>query len=132
MADILPLPGDVCHHHVRGRCLYEEHLNPGYSSAWRCRAISGWESAFDDFLVRAERFDLSQGQAASLWERRFIRMIRSCDCDRYEPDGGADLPACVHVRDGLCCLALPPCPGRCRHFRLPQAAGAGPPSDESG
>ncbi|MUM78365.1 hypothetical protein GKC30_12040 [Pseudodesulfovibrio sp. F-1] len=132
MADILSLPGDVCRHHMRGRCLYEEHLNPGYCAAWRCMAIARWESAFDDFLVRAERFDLGQEQAASLWERRFSRMIRSFDCERYEPDSGEEMPACVHLCDGLCCQALPPCEGRCRHFRLPQIIPSDLPSDESG
>ncbi|WP_285906144.1 hypothetical protein [Pseudodesulfovibrio pelocollis] len=129
MADILPLPGDECRHHARGRCLYEEHLNPGYCSTWRCRAIARWESAFDDFLVRAERFELGQEQVAILWERRFTRMVRSLDCDHYASGGGAELPACAHVRDGLCCLALPPCEGRCRHFRLPRPVQSGPQSD---
>lgn len=120
MADILPMPGALCRHHTLGRCLYEEHLNPGYSLKWRCRVLMRWESAFDDFLVRAELFGVDQDVAPDLWERRFERVARSFDCDEYILCREAESPACAHVCDGLCRLALPACEGRCRHFQLPE------------
>jgi hypothetical protein len=132
MAEILPMPGDACRHHTRGRCLYEEHLNPGYCSLWQCRAFAHWESAFDDFLARAELFGLEQERVASLWERRFARIAHAFDCDRYSACTGADTPVCIHARDGLCRLALPVCEGRCRHYRLPRMDNpeSGPQTDD--
>lgn len=118
MADVTRLPGEGCHHHIFGRCLYQEHLNPGYATDWRCRVLLCWESAFDDFLLRTERFGLSQSAVPDLWERQFNRMARETfDCEEYVHSPNADIPACVHVHDGLCRLELPECEGRCRHFK---------------
>lgn len=120
MADIMRMPGDNCRHHTLGRCLYEEYLNPGYSSEWRCRVLACWESAFDDFLVRAELFGVAQEAVPDLWERRFERIARAVDCEEYALCREADSPACAHVLNGLCRLALPLCEGRCRHYELPE------------
>jgi hypothetical protein len=121
MAEITRLPGGLCRHHTFGRCLYEEHLNPGYSLRWRCVVLKRWESAFDDFLTRAELFGVSQEAVPDLWERRFEQIARNCDCEDYAPCAEAQSPACAHVHGGLCRLRLPDCEGRCRHYHLAEA-----------
>ena len=119
MADIKRLPGNGCRHFERERCLYEEHLNPGYDEGYRCRVLAHWESAYDDFLARAENFRLDPTAASGLWERQFERLARKTfGCGEYEFRADAEAPACRHVCHGLCCLRLPPCEGRCRHFVL--------------
>ncbi|QGY41299.1 hypothetical protein GM415_14570 [Pseudodesulfovibrio cashew] len=117
MGDVKRLPGKGCRHHTTGRCLYQEHLNPGYSAEWRCRVLARWEDAYDDFLLRAESFGVSQDAVPDLWGRKFQRMARQVfDCQDYVHSVNGGPPACAHALDGLCRLALPPCPGRCRHF----------------
>ena len=119
MADVKRLPGDGCRHHTVERCLYQEHLNPGYTTGWKCRVLLRWETAFDEFLERAESFNLSQHAVPDLWERKFERLAREAfDCEEYVYCAGADAPSCVHAHDGLCRLVLPPCEGRCRHFSI--------------
>ncbi|MEF2231047.1 MAG: hypothetical protein V3571_08975 [Pseudodesulfovibrio sp.] len=119
MADIVRLPGCGCRHFEGGRCLYEEHLNPGYQAGYRCRVLVRWESAFDSFLARAENFRVDHSSASALWERQFQRTARKTfQCGDYEFQAEAEAPACRHVRGGLCRLSLPECKGRCRHFRL--------------
>ena len=117
MADVRKMPGGGCLHYTRGRCLYQEHLNPGYAARWRCRVLLHWEDSFDDFLLRAEAMNVPQNMVTDLWERKFQRMARqmfACDEFVYEPECG--VPACTHVHDGLCRLGLPECEGRCRHY----------------
>jgi len=119
MADVKRLPGDGCRHHTNQRCLYEEHLNPGYGTSWRCRVLMRWETAFDEFLERAEAFNVAQDAVPDLWGRKFERMARQAfDCEEYVFVQGGEAPACAHILDGLCHLALPPCEGRCRHFAM--------------
>ena len=118
MGDVTRLPGSGCRFHVGGRCLYEEMLNPGYTQEWRCRVLARWETAYDEFLVRAELFGLEQSAVPDLWERQFERVARQAfDCDTYSYCPGAEPPACLHVLDGMCRLALPECRGRCRHYQ---------------
>ena len=119
MADVKRLPGDGCRHHENGRCLYEEHLNPGYDSRLRCTVLSRWESAFDDFLVRAELFGVEQNAVPDLWDLQFRRVARKAfQCEEYEYHAHGDAPACIHAFGGLCRLRLPRCEGRCRHYRM--------------
>ncbi|QJB57853.1 hypothetical protein [Pseudodesulfovibrio sp. zrk46] len=118
MSDVKRLPGDGCRHHINKRCLYDEHLNPGYAEGFRCRVLLRWEIAFDEFLERADAFNIEQDAVPDLWGRKFERMARQAfDCEKYEFAGG-EAPACAQVYDGLCLLALPQCEGRCRHFFL--------------
>lgn len=117
MADVKRLPANGCRHHINQRCLYQEHLNPGYTTSWRCRVLMRWETTFDEFLERAEAFDVAQDAVPDLWGRKFERMARQAfDCEKYVFLQGGDVPACAHVLDGLCHLTLPVCEGRCRHF----------------
>jgi len=119
MADVIRLPGDGCLHHIRGRCLYQEHLNPGYSTEWQCRVLLHWEDAYDNFLLRADALNVSQDAVPDLWGRQFERLARQTfDCDKYKYGPDCGVPACSHVHDGLCHQALPQCQGRCRHFAL--------------
>lgn len=113
------LPGDDCYHFFAGRCLYEERLNPGYRQSYRCQVLARWETAYDDFLTRAEAMGIEQEQVPDLWERQFQRMVRDtfhCQTHVYNHDHRP--PACGHELDGLCILGLPKCEGRCRHYQL--------------
>jgi hypothetical protein len=117
MGDIIRLPGSGCQHFAGGRCLYEERLNPGYTDCWQCSVLVRWESAFDDFLERAESFGVGQDAIPDLWERQFERMARGVfDCKEYTYSHGAEAPACVYGLDGVCLLSLPECKGRCRRY----------------
>lgn len=121
-AKVIRLPGSGCRHHVRGRCLYEEHLNPGFHEGFRCLVLDGWETEFEDFVDRVEAFGLGQGQAAGLWSRRFAALVAGGrDCPDYRPPSvtsGAegDLLGCAHFEAGLCLLRLPVCDGVCSRF----------------
>ncbi|SOB57766.1 conserved protein of unknown function [Pseudodesulfovibrio profundus] len=119
MAEIEKLPGLGCRHFAAGRCLYQEHLNPGYNQKWRCRVISRWEAAFDSFVERAECFNVSQEAVPDLWQMRFSRMAREvlqCEDYVFHQEGG--VVDCTHVQDDICVLLLPLCQGRCRHYSL--------------
>lgn len=119
MSNIDRLPGDGCFHHTAGKCLYEEHLNPGYAEEWRCSVLAHWEDEYDAFLSRVDKFEVSQDAVPDLWNRKFERMARDTfKCSRYAYAEGADVPACVHNVDGICRLCLPGCEGRCRHYSL--------------
>ena len=112
------LPGTGCRYYNRGRCLYEERLNPGYHEAWRCRVLTAWERAFDDFVDRAEAFDLGQDRAADLWRLR-MRRLGPDGCEAFVPAGQrapVSVVPCAHAQEDLCLLALPECGGRCRRY----------------
>ena len=65
-----------CQFHMEGRCLYEERLNPGYHSGFRCRVLEEWEQAYDEFLGRVEAFGLDASALGPLWTRQFARLVR--------------------------------------------------------
>ncbi|CCH47600.1 hypothetical protein [Pseudodesulfovibrio piezophilus] len=119
MAEIKQLPGTGCLHHETARCFYQEHLNPGYYTRWRCRVLVHWGDAYDDFLDRVGAFKVDDSSVPDLWERQFQRLARDVfHCLDYTHAPNNDIPHCVYVVDGLCLLSLPKCTGRCRHFRL--------------
>jgi len=119
MADVKRLPGNGCRHHTIQHCLYQEHLNPGYATKWRCRVLLRWETAFDEFLERAESLNVAQDAVPDLWGRKFERLARQAfDCEEYVFCQSGEAPACMHALDGLCRVALPACEGRCRHYEL--------------
>ncbi len=60
-ARVTPLPGLGCRHYRRGRCLIEEHRNPGLAASNRCLVLERLGRAFDDFLLRAENLSLTEG-----------------------------------------------------------------------
>lgn len=118
-ARITRLPGTSCRHFALGRCLYEEALNPGYHEAWRCSVLRRWEAVYDEFLDRAERFDLEETNLPELWRRRFNTPGEGePDCPSYEPGLIRDMPECRHLFADLCLLELPECHGQCRNYRL--------------
>ncbi|MCJ2163699.1 MULTISPECIES: hypothetical protein [unclassified Pseudodesulfovibrio] len=117
MGRITRLPGDGCRYCLNGRCLYEEQLNPGYTQSWRCQVTARWESAYDDFLSRADCFGVEESAVPDIWARQFQRMARDVfHCQRYLYDHGAQAPACLNHLHGVCIVALPKCEGRCRHY----------------
>jgi len=118
MSDVHRLPAEDCWFNASGHCLYEERLNPGYRRAWRCVVLEDWGRLFDDFIARAEAFGLDQQSAGELWARRFERVVQErFDCVEYKFSVDAELPGCVYQYDTLCLLRLPPCHGRCRHYK---------------
>lgn len=119
MTKVDRLPGHGCRHHTSGRCLYQEHLNPGYAEGWRCRVLAHWEDEYDEFLVRVDNFGVRQDAVPDLWSRKFERLAReTLKCDMFSYAEGADIPACIHNAQGICRLNLPSCDGRCRHYSL--------------
>ncbi|WP_419787772.1 hypothetical protein [Pseudodesulfovibrio sp.] len=117
MAEIARLPGEGCRHFQCGRCLYEEHLNPGYDAGYRCDVLEHWADAYEAFLVRAESFRVEPDAVPELWALQFQRLARKTfRCERFEYDAEAGAPACLHVAESLCLLCLPVCEGRCRHY----------------
>ncbi|UJX40276.1 hypothetical protein K9F62_16450 [Desulfovibrio sp. JY] len=116
------LPGLGCRHYLLGRCLYEEHVNPGLDQGFRCRVLTRLGRAFDDFLVRAEAMGLTEEQAGRVWRSRFPETLtREGSCRDYLPGDTTSFPDCANAAGELCLLALPACPGRCRRFFKRQA-----------
>lgn len=119
MGEMRRLPGTGCRFYVRGRCLYEERLNPGYATGWRCGVLARWEEVYDDFLSRAEAFGVEDANVPGLWRDRFERLMREkTHCERYVYADDREPPCCANAHDRLCLLELPPCEGRCRKFAL--------------
>ena len=115
--------GAGCRHLVDERCLYQERLNPGYASHWRCAVLQRWETAYDEFLARAERMGVASDDAPELWERQFQRLAHDVfRCSDYAFCHNEEAPACAHCLAGVCLLQLPACEGRCRHFERGTAA----------
>ena len=111
------LPGEGCPHCRAGRCLYEEHLNPGLCLANRCAVLNRLCRAFDDFVLRADNLGLTDEQAEALWQARFpATLAKEGNCQDYLPDDTTSFPDCVHAAGDLCLLALPLCPGRCPRY----------------
>ena len=111
------LPGAGCRHYLAGRCLYEEHCNPGLHEAHQCVMLVRLGRVFDDFLLRAERMGLDEDQAGSIWQSRFPAVLaKEGNCQDYLPGDTTSFPDCGHAAGELCLLAFPICPGRCRRF----------------
>lgn len=116
---LVRLPAFGCQSYYMGRCLYEEQLNPGLHTQWRCSVLARWESVYDDFLNRAENFDLPETELARLWRLRFERLAEeSIDCPDFESTLSEAMPECLHLFVDICLLRLPECSGQCKHYRL--------------
>ncbi len=112
------LPGTGCRFYRHGVCLYEECRNPGWQTAWRCRALDKLEDDFTAYMDRAECFGLSEEHARHLWERRWESVwILPFLCPDFAP-APSDAQECCWLWGDVCLRALPPCPGRCREFIL--------------
>lgn len=111
------LPGEGCPYCLAGRCLYEEHINPGLREANRCAVLARLCRAFDDFVLRADAMDLTDEQAEKLWQARFpATLAKEGNCQAYLPGDTTSFPDCVHAAGDLCLLAFPSCPGRCPRY----------------
>lgn len=116
-ARLTRLPGEGCPHCLAGRCLYEEHLNPGLREANRCAVLNRLCRTFDDFVLRADNLGLSDEQAEALWQARFpATLAKEGNCQDYLPGDTTSFPDCAHASGDLCLLAFPPCPGRCPRY----------------
>ena len=130
-ARVTPLPGLGCRHYLAGRCLYEEHLNPGLDQKLRCLVLTRLGRAFDDFLIRAEAMGLTEEQAGRAWKNRFPdTLARQGTCRDYQAGDTTSFPDCANAAGELCLLALPACPGRCRRFMKRQAPQGMPPNKD--
>jgi hypothetical protein len=114
---LVRLPAQDCSHFALRRCLYEEHLNPGYDQELRCVVVLHLHGLYDSFLDQAEAFGLGEAQAQDIWERRFQELCRhDTGCQDYKPGANEGFPHCQHGIGDLCVLKLPECAGRCRRF----------------
>lgn len=116
MSKITRMPGGDCRFFRQGRCLYEERLNPGYHGQWRCGVVRRLEDDYDDFVYRAERFDILDKTAGAIWEKRFKEMIEAGPtCPRLGGQGESFMD-CTWLAGDICLLELPECSGICRRF----------------
>ncbi len=116
---LVRLPAFGCRSYHVGRCLYEEQLNPGLNTAWRCGVQARWEAVYDDFLTRAENFSLDETELGRLWRLRFERLAEEpVNCPDFEPALVDTLPECRHLFVDICLLRLPVCTGHCVNYRL--------------
>jgi len=116
---VVRLPAFGCRSYHQGRCLYEEQLNPGLNTAWRCTVQARWERVYDDFLNRAENFGLDETELARLWRLRFERLAEEpVDCPDFVLALVETLPECRQLFVDICLLRLPECPGHCVNYRL--------------
>ena len=117
MSRVLRLPAGTCRHFVKGRCDYEEILNPGYHRSYRCPVLGRLENLYDDFLGQAEAFGLNEASASTIWEKRFREMYgKDTGCQAYEPGDMNNFPGCANCLGDVCVLRLPECAGRCRNY----------------
>lgn len=126
-ANVSRLPGRHCVHYRRGRCLYQESLNPGYHTAWRCRVLGALEDEYDSVLTRAEAFGLGEKKAAELIRMRLGRgtPVRMPECAVGSRMTLEDALACDGLVDQACLWRLPECPGRCHRYNPAQAGEQG-------
>lgn len=120
MTTLVRLPGDGCRYFVRRCCLLEERVNPGLRTEFACTFLADLEARFDAFVSLSEVFGLSAEEAGRIWERRWGGVLSaSWNCPDFVPGPeGVEDEGCDNLLDGLCLLAMPPCPGRCRHYAV--------------
>lgn len=120
-AGISRLPAGGCRYFEQDRCLLEERRNPGFRRDWRCGVLHGWETAYDEFLDRAEAFGLSPAEVSRLWRSRLAGLVeRAADCPSFARRG-AGATGCVHEFEALCLLLLPRCEGMCSRYERREA-----------
>jgi len=118
-ANLVRLPAFGCRSYHGGRCLYEEQLNPGFDQRLRCQVLVKWETVYEDFLSRVERFGLRTRDLAELWRARFERLAEEAiDCPDFSPTLAETMPECRHLFVDICLLRLPECHGHCKNYRL--------------
>lgn len=116
-AEVKRLPARDCRYFQGGRCLYEERRNPGYHQEWRCGVLCEWETAYDDFLDRAEAFSLAPADASRMWGERLKKLVaRAAACPDYIHGGADSGTGCAYEFEALCLRLVPPCEGMCRRY----------------
>ncbi|SDN33172.1 hypothetical protein SAMN04488516_101424 [Desulfonauticus submarinus] len=116
MAKIVYLPAKDCIFFRLGFCLYEEILNPGYFTKFRCKILQKWEKDYDNLLDRAEIFGLDLEMVEKIWSKGDLQRYEEMKtCSRFQ-EGGDSL--CRYLYGDICLLNLPECKGRCDFFQL--------------
>jgi len=116
---LVRFPAVGCRFFHSGRCLFEELLNPGLHTEWRCLVLARWESVYDEFIDRAENFGLSESELGALWHKRFERLAdEAVPCEDLRAGDGESMPECRYLQEDICLLRLPVCAGQCERFRL--------------
>ncbi len=111
------MPGRNCRYYLKGKCAYEEMLNPGYNRDWRCRVIMDLEGEYDRLLRQAEAFRLDELAFAELWEQRIEEHLKSTVvCRRMIPREEEGFPFCAALQDEICLFELDDCEGVCERF----------------
>lgn len=115
------LPYD-CLYYSQGACLYSEVLNPGRDEALRCVRLVQLMEEWDDFLDRAEAFNLSEEVASRIWNSRHhaaldLRKVCPVTAPVHIRQGlDSEELDCLHLFQGACRLAMPRCMGQCDRF----------------
>jgi len=117
-ARVIRLPAGECAHFVRGRCWYEERVNPGYEASYRCQVLERLENAYDAFLTRADAFALDDKLAVDLWNEQCRSLCEELGCRDREPGDRSMYPDCALFLDGVCLKRLPECLGRCPRYTI--------------
>lgn len=106
----------ACVHCRQGRCLYDESVNPGLDETRHCVHVRELTGKWDDFLDRAEAFNLEEDLALRIWQGREHAPASACPHGHGEFSHAGGL-ACGFLHFSLCLLALPPCLTPCKRFR---------------
>ncbi|EGJ51297.1 hypothetical protein Desaf_2995 [Desulfocurvibacter africanus subsp. africanus str. Walvis Bay] len=117
-AIISRMPGRECAYYAQGHCIYEERLNPGFQTGFRCVVLTRWEDEYDQFLDQAEVFQLDDETAGRIWDKRFRKLAEGpLQCQEFTSGGDVAVVNCIHLLDDVCVLRLPACQGMCRRFK---------------
>lgn len=121
----VPFPAQACYFFEEGACLHDE-AGSGSGADAQCVQLLHCVGLWDAFQDRAEALCLSENSAVRLWQERLrAALAEQGECPRcpsapsawgrkHIEQGG--WPACPHLRNGLCLLALPRCAGRCERY----------------
>ncbi|SDL13000.1 hypothetical protein SAMN05660337_2191 [Maridesulfovibrio ferrireducens] len=117
MATISKMPGHMCRFYKKGKCLYDELLNPGYNAELRCKILVGLEDEYDKLLRQAEAFKLSAEVVSELWDLRIAEHRASTGgCHKNTMQGEDTYPLCSDGYEDICLLEFPRCEGICDKF----------------
>lgn len=122
MSDICPMQS--CLFYCQGRCFLEETRNPGRDGSHTCRRLTWLLQRWDDFLDRADVFDLTEKEARRVWDtlfQKYMKKLPPCPepdsrHGKYERAFIGAVPGCPCLIQTLCLLTMPCCSGKCSSF----------------
>lgn len=112
---VLFLPGQGCRFWVHGHCWLPEAVNPGWDATLACRVLAALLRTYDGALAAQEAGVPGALAAWSRWGDSVLLAPWQC---RDFAESGEEPGMCRFLRGSVCVLRLPPCQGRCSHYRL--------------